>query len=420
MTAIETIAGTLIVLAVPIVVFVGWAMTARSFTLLLALTPAVSYAAEPGLVFSLKTWEGEYASKDVPGGVESTPAVGAIYTVNSDGSGLKKIVQLGKNSDFPTVSPDGRWVYFQSNAAGDYQIYRCKRDGSAATSLTPTDQLTKQFKDQTPFQVKSAYGYALSADGSKMVFTVHDGSSGRVAITNADGSSPSLVAPHLGYIYMAKLSPKNDRVVFSGPAKGYRLLIATLPDGKPIELTPDHPECFVPQFTPDGKTIVFVRRDGDIYRVDADGKNLRRLTEGNRYVEFKLSPQDKHGSTDGPDISPDGKQIAHIALKDGVPNVFVMDLDGNHRRQVTSRKSPCGRVRWSPDGKQLAFVSFEGKYPQLFVVPSEGGEPRQLTKLDGSRVLCELVPQRLVEQSTRRQPDSDRKPKSAACRTGSL
>src|ERR1700736_984037 len=30
------------------------------------------------LVFSVKTWEGEYSSKDVPGGVESTPAVGAI------------------------------------------------------------------------------------------------------------------------------------------------------------------------------------------------------------------------------------------------------------------------------------------------------------------------------------------------------
>jgi hypothetical protein len=32
-----------------------------------------------------------------------------------------------------------------------------------------------------------------------MVFTVHDGASGRVAIAAADGSSPALVAPHLGY-----------------------------------------------------------------------------------------------------------------------------------------------------------------------------------------------------------------------------
>ena len=67
----------------------------------------------------------------------------------------------------------------------------------------------------------------------------------------------------------------------------------------------------MPQFTPDfGKTVVFVRRDGDLYRVVQDGKNFKRLTEGNKYVEFRLSPKDTHGSTDGPDISPDGKRIA--------------------------------------------------------------------------------------------------------------
>jgi Tol biopolymer transport system component len=352
--------------------------------LVVGVLHAPAAAAEPWLVFSLKTWDGDYFSKDVPGGVETTPCGGAIHTVNADGSGPKKIVQLGKVSDYPTASPDGRWVYFQSNASGEFQIYRCNWDGSDATSLTPPDRLTKQFQEQSPFSVKSAYGYALSADGARMLFTVHDGVSGRVAIANADGSSPRLVAPELGYTYMARMNPDKDRVVFSGPAKGYRLLLAALPDGKPIELTPEHPECFVPQFTPDGKTIIFVRRDGDIYRIDADGKNLRRLTEGNAYVEFKLSSKDRHGSTDGPDVSPDGKRVAFIAVRDGAPNVFVVDVDGNRRRQLTERKSPCGRVRWSPDGKQLAFVSFEGKYPQLFVVPADGGAARQLTKLEGA------------------------------------
>jgi Tol biopolymer transport system component len=351
---------------------------------LLAPLTVSADAAEPALVFSVKTWEGEYFSADIPGGVDSTPTLGSIYTINADGTGLKKIVSPGKGTDYPVASPDGHWIYFQSKLAGATQVYRCKSDGSGVTSLTPPDQLTKQLKGSEEFQVKDSYGGVLSADGSKMVFTVHDGKSGRVVVADADGSSPRLVAPSLGYIYMARLSPRSDRVVFSGPAKGYRLQIAALPDGKPTELTPDHPECFVPQFTPDGKTIIFTRRDGDVYRVDSDGKNFKRLTEGNKYVEFRLSPKDKHGSTDGPDISPDGKRIAFIAVKDGVPNVYAMDLDGGNRKQLTTRKTPCGRVRWSPDGKQLAFVSFEDKYPQLFVVPAEGGEARQLTKLDGA------------------------------------
>ena len=335
------------------------------------------------LVFSVRTWTGEYYSKDVPGGVEPSPIEGAIYTVRADGTGLKKLVAVGRNTDNPAFSPDGKWLYFQSDAAGRSHVYRCKPDGSDVTNLTTSDQLDKTLK-KAALEVKSAFGYALSGDGRKMVFTVHDGKSGRVVLANADGSFPRLLAPQLGYVYMAALSPKADRVVFSGPARSYRLLIVNLPDGKPTVLTPDRPDCFVPRFTPDGKTVVFFRRDGDVYRVDPDGKNLRRLTTGNKHVEFRLSARDQHGSSDPPDLSPDGNQIAYVAVKEGVANVCVMHLDGSGQRQVTFRKTPCGRVKWSPDGKEIAFVSFEGKYPQVFVVPVKGGTPRQLTRLKGA------------------------------------
>jgi Tol biopolymer transport system component len=337
-----------------------------------------------GLVFSVKRWEGEYSTQDRPGGVTTTPVVGAIYAVDGDGSKLRKIAEPGGNTDFPTPGPDGEWIFFQSNATGHTQIYRCRPDGSEVTNLTAGDRLGPEWKE--------AYGYALSRDGLRMLYTVHDGSSGRVVIAEADGSNPRFLAPRFGYTYMAAFSPNGDRVVFSGPARGYRLLTAALPDGEPVALTPDHPDSFVPQFTPDGKTIVFIRRDGDVYRVDADGRNLRRLTDGNHYVEFRLSPHDQHGSTDGPRISTDGTRIAYIAVRDGVPNVCVMNSDGTGQRQLTFRTTPCGRVRWRPDGSELAFVSFVDRYPQLFIVPVSGGEPRQLTRLDGAVYFVEWMP----------------------------
>ncbi|MGI8978780.1 MAG: hypothetical protein ACR2FY_06110 [Pirellulaceae bacterium] len=331
---------------------------------------------EPELVFSLRTWEGEYQSKDIPGGVETTPTIGAIYRIKGDGTGLAKVAQPGQDANAPAFSPDGKWVYYQSNVTGHSQIYRCRSDGSEVVNLTEGERLGKSWRE--------AYGFALSRDAGQLLYTVHDGSTGRLAVAELDGQNPRMLFPDLGYTYMGALSPKGDQIVLSGPARGYRLLIADLPDGKPRELTPDHPESFAPQFTPDGKTIVFIRRDGDVYRVDADGKILRRLTEGNRYVEFRLSEQDHHGSTDGPHVSPDGERIAYISRSGGIPNVYVMNIDGSGQRQVTFRKSACGRVRWSPSGKQLAFVSFEGKYPQLFVVDAAGGEPRRLTELEGA------------------------------------
>ncbi len=331
---------------------------------------------EGEIYFSVRIFEGVYQSKDVPGGVESTPFEGAIHSVGADGKNLKKIFALGKKCDFPVFSPDGRWLYFQANTTGSYQIYRCRPDGADVTNISPGDRLGKEWNQ--------AYGAALAADGRKMVYTVHNGASGRVVVADADGSNPRFVAPQLGYIYMACLSPDGDRVVFSGPAAGYRLKLVQLPDGKPIDLTPQHPDSYVPRFTPDGKTIIFFRRDGDVYSVGADGAQMRRLTEGNRYVEFRLSPLDRHGSSDPPDLSPDGKHIAYIAVKKGVPNGCTMDVDGKNQKQITFRKTPCGRVRWSPDGRWLAFVSFEESLPQLFVVAAAGGEPRRLTNLKGA------------------------------------
>ncbi len=124
--------------------------------------------------------------------------------------------------------------------------------------------------------------------------------------------------------------------------------------------------------------------NSSIYWIRPDGTAHQRLTEGNGYVEFRLSPKDRHGSTDGPQLSPDGTRIAFIALRDNVPQVCTIDMDGSNLRQLTFRSTPCGRVRWSPDGRQIAFVSFVENYPQLFVVEADGGRPNQLTSLDGA------------------------------------
>lgn len=329
------------------------------------------------IAFSLWKWQGDYYSRDIPGGVEVAPHTGSIYTVNADGSEPYCVFsQPGRDANLPTFSPDGRWLTFQSDLAGHHQIYRCRPDGSELVNLTAGDALGAEWRE--------AYGFALSGDGRKMVYTIHNGVMGRAVLANADGSVPRLAAPHLGYTYMAALDTSGERVVFSGPADGYRLKLLTVADERVTDLTPHHPNSYVPRFTPNGEWIVFFRRDGEVYRVRAEGGPVERLTKGRDYVRFRLSDQDAHGSSDEPAISPDGTRIAHIGVYDGTPNVYVMNLDGGQPRQLTFRKEPCGRVRWSQDGAWLAFVSFVGPYTQLFVVSADGGEPYQVTHFDAA------------------------------------
>lgn len=119
----------------------------RRFALLLAvLLAAEACAAEPELVFSLKRWEGEYSTTDVPGGVKATPTLGSIHTVRADGTGLKTIVPPLAGTDYPTASPDGKWLYFQSRKDGPAQIYRCKRDGSELTAVASPEKLAKSLR----------------------------------------------------------------------------------------------------------------------------------------------------------------------------------------------------------------------------------------------------------------------------------
>jgi Tol biopolymer transport system component len=366
-----------------------------SLLMLISSSAIIDASDEDTLAFSLKRWEGEYETDDPLSKI--TPSTESIYSIRADGSDLKELVSIkGMSCAAPTYNLDGQWIYYQSYPTGDSsacQVYRCKADGS------DREQLTSPARPGLP-PCNRVYGVHVAPTGQVLCSVISGiGAEPCVGVLSPDGSQLKLVAPHLGYLYHSAMSPRGDAVVVSGPASDYRLWLLKLPEAyrdsktrltKPtVELAPNQPVACGQQFTPDGRTIVFlsgdfVRDEADVYRVESDGTGRRRLTEGDAIMRFRLSPNDAHGSTDAPHVSPDGRHIAYIALRGGTPNVCVMNIDGSEKRQLTFRQSSCGRVRWSPDGEQLSFVSFEGKFAQLFAVPARGGQPRKLTDLDGA------------------------------------
>ncbi|HHY88908.1 MAG TPA: prolyl oligopeptidase family serine peptidase [Chloroflexi bacterium] len=97
-------------------------------------------------------------------------------------------------------------------------------------------------------------------------------------------------------------------------------------------------------------------------------------------------------TVEDPRFSPDGKTIAFVRMQpDGDENcyrrqIYLIPADGSAPARPFTRGKQDFSPRWSPDGSQLVFVSARSGRPQLYRMPVTGGEPVQLTFLPGGAV----------------------------------
>ena len=91
------------------------------------------------------------------------------------------------------------------------------------------------------------------------------------------------------------------------------------------------------------------------------------------------------GINAAPAVSPDGRRVAMILSKGGSPDVYVANADGSNLKRLTNSKedesSPC----WSPDGRKLCFASRAGGLAQLYTISADGGAMTRLTTTGASR-----------------------------------
>src|SRR5215472_7480265 len=88
-----------------------------------------------------------------------------------------------------------------------------------------------------------------------------------------------------------------------------------------------------------------------------------------------------------PVLSPNGRQVAFTVQtpdldKNTKPQqIYVVPVDGGTPRQITREGSQNERPRWSPDSRQIYFVSNRGGSSQIWVMDADGSHGRQITHL---------------------------------------
>ena len=238
-----------------------------------------------------------------------------IYTMNPDGSDQRRLTYDKAPDTSPAFSPDGRHIAFMSQRAGGFEIFVMNADGSDQKQLT-------HFTEQG----WGALAPTWSPDGKRIAFSTRIPPI-NIYVINADGTGATKVSDE------------------GGGAN--------------------------PAWSPDGRQIAFnSRRSGkpQVYVMDADGKNLRRLITNDATDRM-------------PAWSPDGKLIAFESDRDGEAKIYVMNADGSNQHRVSSQPGADSHPFWSPDGRQIVFHKTVLGHGQVYIMDADGSHTKRLTAL---------------------------------------
>ncbi len=282
-----------------------------------------------------------------------------IYTINEDGTDLKRLTS-NKNDDLkPQWSPDGRRILYLSKKGKEFALRVMNNDGSGQVELARNcageyPPLWSPDSAKILFVAKSKSKntiYTVDADGSNLI---------RLSEIDTEGSYPSWSSHGLKILYLEKYRRKSYIYMINPDGTGRSKI--TKEDGTYKAST----------WSPDGCKIAYLSIKktllgtcNQIMVMNNDGSNNIQLADGSKKVE-NIDYNDNFS------WSPDGAMIAftRVAEVEGkvsengsvtftyIYGAYIVAADGNGYDRLLAKTGTKPMLPdWSPDGAKVAIVS---------------------------------------------------------------
>src|SRR5713226_5085240 len=287
-------------------------------------------------------------------------------------SNTRQLIFEGRRSGEAYFSPDGKALIFQSEREPGnpfYQIYLLDLASGDSHRVSPgTGKTTCAFfrpgTDEVLFasthldpeaKAKQKAELDLRAAGKERRYSWDYDEQMDIFAARRDGAQLRRLTDAPGYDAEAAYSPDGKKIVFCSLRDAYPTNKLAPEQLKRLETDP---AWF-----------------GEVYIMNADGSDQRRLTH---------SP----GYDGGPFFSPDGERILwrHFEESGAIADIYTMKLDGSDERRLTDFKSMSWAPYFHPSGRYVIFTSNKLGFSnfELHLVDALGqGEPVRVTFTEG-------------------------------------
>lgn len=304
-----------------------------------------------------------------------------IWTMRPDGSEARQLTSGGWDDREPVWSPDGSQIAFSSDrGGGQYNVWILDVDSGGLRQLTRAASTA------------SNYQAAWTADGARIAYVEDraDDQAIMAVAASGQGAPQQLYVHSAGTLYSPTWSPDGTRVAY------------TLHDPDTAADNPNEGGGF-PRLMVNGQAVTddedvftfpahWLSNDRLLYAADGKIRERSLGARTTRNVPFTASvsfdrpayPRKRHDfdsrrSRDvkgiaNPVLSPDGSQVAFVALN----QLGLMRL-GRKPVKLTDDVYYKATPFWSPDGRQIAYSSDHEGPMAIYIRDMETGQERKLT-----------------------------------------